>query len=66
MSTNTGVREGTILPEGQVMRYTFEERACHWLNGVTYLFCMLTGLAFYSPYLYCLSFAGGGPAASRT
>ena len=65
MSTQTVVREGTILPPGEVVRYNYKERVCHWVNGVTYLFCMLTGLAFYSPYLYWLSFAGGGPASSR-
>jgi len=65
MSTQTVVREGTILPPGEIVRYDFKERVCHWVNGVTYLFCMLTGLAFYSPYLYWLSFAGGGPASSR-
>lgn len=65
MSTPTVMREGTILASGEVVRYDFRERACHWTNTVTYLFCMLTGLAFYSPYLYWLSFVGGGPASSR-
>lgn len=65
MSTSTVVREGTILPEGEVVRYTFDERLCHWTNAATYLFCMLTGLAFYSPYLYWLSFVGGSPATAR-
>jgi formate dehydrogenase subunit gamma len=65
MSTQTIVREGTTLSPGEVVRYNYKERVCHWVNGVTYLFCMLTGLAFYSPYLYWLSFVGGGPASSR-
>lgn len=65
MSTQTVVREGTILPPGDVVRYNHKERVCHWVNGVSYLFCMLTGLAFYSPYLYWLSVVGGGPASSR-
>jgi formate dehydrogenase subunit gamma len=65
MSAPTIIREGTILPEGQVVRYTFEERVVHWANGATYTFCLLTGLAFYSPYLYWLSFVGGSPATSR-
>ncbi|HEY6249172.1 MAG TPA: formate dehydrogenase subunit gamma [Candidatus Angelobacter sp.] len=65
MSTQTVVREGTILAPGEVVRYNFNERVCHWVNGVTYLFCMLTGLAFYSPYLYWFSVVGGGPVSSR-
>lgn len=65
MSTQTVVRQGTVLPAGEVVRYDYRERVCHWVNGVTYLFCMLTGLAFYSPYLYWLSYVGGGPASAR-
>lgn len=65
MSTQSVVREGTILPSGEVVRYDYQERVCHWVNGATYVFCMLTGLAFYSPYLYWLTFVGGGPASSR-
>jgi formate dehydrogenase subunit gamma len=65
MSSPSVVREGTIVLPGQVVRYTFKERLCHWANGVTFLFCMLTGLAFYSPYLYWLSVVGGSGATSR-
>ena len=65
MSTSSVVREGTVVPEGEVLRYTHTERLCHWINGATYVFCLLTGLAFYSPYLYWLSAVGGGGASSR-
>jgi len=65
MSTQSVVREGTIVSPGEVVRYNYKERVCHWVNGATYVFCMLTGLAFYSPYLYWLSAVGGGPASSR-
>ena len=65
MSTQTVVREGTILSPGEVVRYNHKERLCHWTNGATYVFCMLTGLAFYSPYLYWLSLVGGSPATAR-
>lgn len=65
MSTQSVVREGTILAPGEVVRYNYGERVCHWVNAATYLFCMLTGLAFYSPYLYWLSYVGGGPASAR-
>lgn len=65
MSTQSVVREGTILAPGEVVRYNYGERVCHWVNAATYVFCMLTGLAFYSPYLYWLSYVGGGPASAR-
>jgi len=65
MSTQTVVRDGTIILPGEVVRYNHRERVCHWVNSVTYFFCMLTGLAFYSPYLYWLAAVGGGPASSR-
>ena len=65
MSTQSIVRTGTSVAPGEVVRYDYRERVCHWTNSVTYVFCMLTGLAFYSPYLYWMSFVGGGPASSR-
>jgi formate dehydrogenase subunit gamma len=66
MSTNTtALTEGAVTASGEIVRYTYKERLCHWTNGVTYLFCLCTGLAFYSPYLYWLSVVGGGPATAR-
>jgi len=47
-----------------IERYPFHERICHWLTGVAYLYCLGTGLAFYSPYLFWLAvMLGGGPTA---
>lgn len=65
MSSQTIVQKGTILTPGDVVRYGYQERVCHWANSITYVFCMLTGLAFYSPYLYWLSYVGGSPASAR-
>ncbi|HML16478.1 MAG TPA: formate dehydrogenase subunit gamma [Bryobacteraceae bacterium] len=48
-----------------IERYTFHERLCHWVTGFTYLYCLATGLAFYSPYLFWLAVALGGGPASR-
>lgn len=56
---------GAITPSGEVVRYSYEERMCHWTTGTAYVFCLATGLAFYSPYLYWLSVVGGGPATAR-
>jgi formate dehydrogenase subunit gamma len=48
--------------EEPVMRYTLQERLNHWLAGLTYLYLLLSGLAFYSPYLYWIAAVlGGGP-----
>lgn len=48
-----------------IERYTFHERLCHWLTGFSYLYCLLTGLAFYSPHLYWLVLVLGGGPTSR-
>ena len=48
-----------------IERYTFHERLCHWVTGFAYLYCLATGLAFYSPYLFWLAIALGGGPTSR-
>ena len=50
---------------GEIERYTFRERVMHWLTGLTYLYCLATGLAFYSPHLYWLAAVLGGGPTSR-
>lgn len=53
-------------PPNQVMvpRYTFGERANHWIGALAYIYVLITGLAFWSPYLFWLAaMVGGGPAA---
>jgi len=37
-----------ILPDGRVVRYSFNERMIHWVAGFSYLYLMLTGLAFWT------------------
>jgi formate dehydrogenase subunit gamma len=56
--------EAIPLPD-RIERYSFEERICHWLTGFSYLYCMATGLAFYSPYLFWIAIALGGGPTSR-
>lgn len=46
-------------------RYTFWERVMHALTAVTYLYCLATGLAFYSPHLFWLASVLGGAPTSR-
>jgi formate dehydrogenase subunit gamma len=48
----------------RISRYSLAERVNHWIAGFTYVYCLITGLAFWSPYLFWLAaLAGGGPAA---
>jgi formate dehydrogenase subunit gamma len=64
MSSNLVVRHGTDLREGEIVRYTLKERVCHWIAGLSYLYLLLTGLAFFTPYLFWIAYVlGGGPTA---
>ncbi|MBZ5605146.1 MAG: formate dehydrogenase subunit gamma, partial [Acidobacteriia bacterium] len=49
----------------EVERYSFRERVCHWVSAATYVYCLGTGLAFYTPYLFWMAVALGGGATSR-
>jgi formate dehydrogenase subunit gamma len=50
--------------EELIRRYSFGERANHWIGALTYTLALVTGLAFWSPYLYWLAaIVGGGPTA---
>ena len=48
-----------------ILRYTLAERLVHWIAGLTYVYQLLTGLAFYSPHLYWLAAVLGGGPTSR-
>lgn len=54
-----------ILPSGRVLRYPFQERLIHWVSGLSYLYLMLTGLAFWSPWLFWIATVLGGGTISR-
>lgn len=48
----------------RILRYTLAERVIHWIGGLAYIYLLLTGLAFYSPYLFWFAILlGGGPTA---
>jgi formate dehydrogenase subunit gamma len=48
----------------RILRYTLAERINHWIGGLSYVYCLLTGLAFWSPYLFWVAIlTGGGPTA---
>jgi formate dehydrogenase subunit gamma len=47
-----------------IERYNVNERLVHWVGGVSYLYLMLTGFAFYTPHLYWIAqMLGGGPTS---
>lgn len=49
---------------GEVVRYTFADRVNHWIAAFAYIYCLITGLGFWSPYMYWLTaIVGGGPTA---
>ena len=54
-----------LVPHGHVLRYTFRERLIHWIAGFSYLYLLLTGLAFWSPWLFWLAVLLGGGQVSR-
>jgi len=54
-----------ILPRGRVLRYTFHERFIHWVAGLSYVYLLLTGLAFWSPWLFWLAVIFGGGTIAR-
>ncbi len=57
--------DGHILPGGRVLRYAFHERLIHWVAGISYLYLLLTGLAFWSPWLFWLAVVLGGGTVAR-
>lgn len=58
-------RGGAVGETGdRVVRYTLAERVNHWIAGGSYIYCLITGLGFWSPYMYWLTaLVGGGPTA---
>jgi formate dehydrogenase subunit gamma len=53
------------VPAGRVLRYTFRERVAHWIAGISYVYLLLTGLAFWSPWLFWIAVILGGAPVSR-
>ncbi|MGA8489789.1 MAG: formate dehydrogenase subunit gamma [Terriglobales bacterium] len=54
----------TGQPGERILRYTLVERVHHWVGFLFYAYCLITGLAFWSPYMYWLAaLVGGGPTA---
>lgn len=54
-----------LLANGRVLRYSMHERLVHWLCACSYVYLLLTGLAFWSPWLFWMAVVLGGPTVSR-
>ena len=57
--------ESQLLPHGRVLRYSFRERLMHWVSGASYVYLLLTGLAFWTPWLFWIAVVLGGATISR-
>ena len=44
------------MKPGTVLRYTLMERVVHWLAALSYIYLLLTGLAFFLPLLWWVVF----------
>ncbi len=53
------------VPAGHVLRYNFRERITHWITAASYVYLLLTGLAFWSPWCFWLAVVLGGGQVSR-
>jgi len=58
-------RDPYLLPNGRVLRYSFHERLIHWLTGISYVYLLLTGLSFWTPWLFWIALVLGGGTVSR-
>jgi formate dehydrogenase subunit gamma len=66
MSTNALTREPRTSPDDEMIpRYSFVERVNHWVGALSYTYLLMTGLAFWSPYLFWLAAVVGGGTVAR-
>ena len=54
-----------LIAHDHVLRYNFNERMNHWVAAGSFIYLMLTGLAFWSPWLFWIASALGGAELSR-
>ena len=65
MSGSTIARPTAVTGEDQIPRYTFRERAYHWVNAITYSYLLLSGLALFTPYVWWVAAVLGGGGTIR-
>ena len=49
----------------RILRYSFSERVMHALSAISYVYLLLTGLAFWTPAFYWIAIVLGGGYLSR-
>jgi formate dehydrogenase subunit gamma len=49
----------------RILRYDFGERVVHTLAAISYVYLLLTGLAFWTPWLFWIAIVLGGGFVSR-
>jgi formate dehydrogenase subunit gamma len=54
-----------MMPVERIVRYSLQERLVHAAAGLSYVYLLITGLAFWTPALYWLAIALGGGYLSR-
>jgi formate dehydrogenase subunit gamma len=54
-----------MTPRRRVVRYSFRERVMHALAALSYVYLLLTGLAFWTPAFYWIAIVLGGGYLSR-
>ncbi|MFZ3214822.1 MAG: formate dehydrogenase subunit gamma [Candidatus Acidiferrales bacterium] len=68
MSTSDSVpraRSASEFDAELVPRYSLLERGNHWLGALAYTYCLVTGLAFWTPYLFWMAAMVGGGSVAR-
>ncbi|HEX4074321.1 MAG TPA: formate dehydrogenase subunit gamma [Candidatus Acidoferrales bacterium] len=63
--TTDAVSSAASRNEDIIPRYTFGERMNHWIGALSYIYLLITGLAFWSPYLFWLAAIVGGATIAR-
>jgi formate dehydrogenase subunit gamma len=53
------------MTEVRLQRFSFSERAKHWMAALSFLYAALTGLALWTPHLFWLSGVFGGGVTIR-
>lgn len=54
-----------MISSRRIVRYNFQERLLHVVAALSYVYVLLTGLAFWTPWLYWIAIALGGGYVSR-
>jgi len=64
MSTKPHMLKPVKVLPGNVLRYNFAERLMHWAAALSYIYLLLSGLAFWTPWMWWVAMMlGGGPVA---